>query len=224
MWARRRMTELLSRLDDAERAALRRAATARRFRKGATLFNEGDHSDRVLVLVSGRVKICSFTRDGRELILAVRGPGDLLGELSAIDGEARSATAIALEEVEALDLDGGAFQAYLESNPRLAVLLLRMVTSRLRDADRKRIEFGAHETVGRVASRLVEMADRYGEPADGGIRIELPLSQEELAGWTGSSREAVAKALRTLRERGLIRTHRRGITVIDLDELRRRSL
>jgi CRP/FNR family transcriptional regulator, cyclic AMP receptor protein len=86
-----------------------------------------------------------------------------------------------------------------------------------------RIEFAASQTLTRVAIRLVELAHRYGEPSDGEVVIDLPISQEELAGWTGSSREAVAKALHTLREMGLIVTDRRRITVTDLDGLRRQA-
>ena len=72
---------------------------------------------------------------------------------------------------------------------------MRALIGRLRDADRKRIEFGAYDTTGRVAARLVELAERFGEPTEDGLRIGLPFSQDELAGWTGASREAVSKAL-----------------------------
>ena len=85
------------------------------------------------------------------------------------------------------------------------------------------MEFGTHDTLGRVARRLVELTGRYGEADGDGLRITLPLSQEELAGWTGSSREAVVKALRTMRSRGWIATARREIRVLDLDALERRA-
>jgi CRP-like cAMP-binding protein len=99
-----------------------------------------------------------------------------------------------------------------------------MLSSRLRDADEKRIEFSAYDSVGRVARRLVEMAARFGDPQDQGLRITLPLSQEELAGWTGSSREAVSKALQSLRSKGLIETERRAVTILDLPRLASRAL
>jgi CRP-like cAMP-binding protein len=102
-------------------------------------------------------------------------------------------------------------------------LLMRSLTDRLRDADRKRIEFGVYDTLNRVARRLVELVDRFGQPAESGIRITLPLTQEELASWVGASREAVSKALRTLRADGYVRTQRRTITVIDIEGLRRRA-
>lgn len=213
--------EFLSLLNDAEFADLRRGGRPRRWERGATVFTEGDVSDWALVLTSGRVKVSSHTANGTEVVLAVRGPGALLGDMSAIDGEPRSATVTALEPVEGLVI--GDFPGFLREHGRVAVLLLKMVTARLRDADRKRVEYGAFDTTGRVATRLVELAERYGEPVHGGIRVALPLSQDELAGWTGASREAVSKALRTLRDRGLIETGRRRVIVYDLEGLRRRA-
>jgi CRP-like cAMP-binding protein len=98
------------------------------------------------------------------------------------------------------------------------------MTRKLRDADRKRVEFGAYDTPGRVARRLLELVDRYGENEGDNVRISLSLTQDELAGWTGSSREAVSKALREFRDRGWVTTGRRSIIVLDVDALRARSL
>jgi CRP-like cAMP-binding protein len=217
-------TGFLAALDDRERSDLLKRGGRRRYRRGAVVFHEGGGSDEIVVVLVGRVKVSTVTADGKEVVLAFRGPGDLLGELSAIDGEARSATVGALEAVEAAIVTANDFRAFLSAHPRVAILLLEMLARRLRDADRKRVEFGAHDTLGRVAARLVELAERYGEPVTGGVRITLPLSQEELAGWTGSSREAVGKALHALRGLGWVRTERRRITVLEMEPLRRRSM
>ena len=112
----------------------------------------------------------------------------------------------------------------MNATPRVAMVLVRMLNRRLRDADRKRVEFLAQDTVGRVCSRLVELAERFGEPGSGAVQIDLAITQEELAGWTGSSRESVIRALRSLRELGWIATQRRGVTVLEIDMLRRRAL
>jgi CRP-like cAMP-binding protein len=195
----------------------------RRYPKGSALFGEGSRSDRVLVVMEGRAKISCATEDGKEVLLALRGPGDLLGEMAAFDDVPHSASALALEDMEVLTLPKEAFAEHLETHPAAAITLLRMLSARLRDADEKRVDFASHDAEGRVAKRIVELAERYGEESDAGIRINLPLSQEELGGWLGASREAVSKALQTLRSRGWIETHRRGITVTDLEELRRRA-
>jgi CRP/FNR family transcriptional regulator, cyclic AMP receptor protein len=125
----------------------------------------------------------------------------------------------ALEPLTALALSRADFEAFLEANPRVALVILRVVIARLREADRQQVEFAAYQTVTRVARRLLELAQRYGEESGGGIRITLPISQEELAGWVGASREAITKALRDLRAVGLIETHRRHITVLDAEQL-----
>lgn len=213
----------LAALSPAERDALAERGATRRFDGGTPLFHQRDGSDRVVVVRSGRVKVSTVTDDGKEVVLAFRGPGDLLGEQSAIDGEPRSATVTALEPVEALVLAASEFRGYLEAHPRVALLLLEMLSRRLRDADRKRIEFSAQDTVGRVAARLVELAAEHGAPGDGGVQITLPLTQDELAGWTGASREAVGKALYRMRSLGWVRTGRRRITVVDLEALRDRA-
>jgi len=128
-----------------------------------------------------------------------------------------------LESTEALLIPGSAFAALLERRPRIALVILRMVAARLRYADSQQTQFATHDVVGRVAQRLVELADRFGEPDDGHIEIALPLSQEELAAWTGASREAVSKALHTLRSLRIVDTGRKHITVLDATALRRHA-
>lgn len=211
----------LEALDPADRDALLAAGHRRRFPRGTVLLRQGERSGGVVVLLSGYVKVSVLAADGTETLLAARGPGDLLGELACIDGKPHSATAIALGEVEAVVVDAEAFRTFLAVHGRASTVLLRTLSLRLRDADRQRVELGSFDATSRVCSRLVELAVLHGRPTDTGIEITLPLSQEELAAWTGSSREAVAKVLRRLRERGLVETRRRRLTVADLDRLTR---
>lgn len=208
-----------SELEDLQSRGVRRP-----FRRGAFLMTEGEASNHVVVLLTGRAKVSSYTHEGKEVVLAVRGPGELIGELSALDGGARSATVSALEPIEALIVPSERFVAFLEDHARLAIQMLQTLSRRLRDSDRKRIEFGAFDTPGRVARRLLELVDRYGEGEGTGMRIDLSLTQDELAGWTGSSREAVSKALREFRDRGWVETGRRSIKVLDVDALRQRAM
>jgi CRP/FNR family cyclic AMP-dependent transcriptional regulator len=211
----------LSRLSEEELAALRSRAVPRRFARGATIMHQGEVPGRVIVIERGRAKITAVTEDGTEVVLAFRGPGELLGELSALSREPRLASVRSLEPLDALALSAGDFDAFLEQHPRVALVILRVVIARLREADRQQIEMAAYQTLARVSRRLVELAERFGEPAEDGLLITLPISQEELAGWAGASREATAKALRDLRELQLVETRRRHITVRDLDALRR---
>jgi CRP/FNR family transcriptional regulator, cyclic AMP receptor protein len=215
--------DFLGSLDDADAVDLRAIARRRVYPRGATVFNEGESSDRIAIVTAGRVKISYFTDEGREVMLAARGPGSLLGDLALIDNRPRSGTVTALEQVEALMVTSADFRLFLESHPRASLCLLGQLAARLREATRRQVEFAAQDSIGRVAARLVELVDEHGEETDEGTRITLPLTQEELAGWTGASREGVSRALQTFRTRGWITTHRRGITVHDRDALRGRA-
>jgi CRP/FNR family transcriptional regulator, cyclic AMP receptor protein len=210
-------------LSEHEWSDLTRHGHRRRLPTGTLLFLEGTRSDTVVLLISGQVKVFSSSAEGTEVILAVRGPGALLGEMAAIDDQPRSASVQAMEPVEVLTVGSREFTAFLHTHPRMMWLLLRVLTDRLRDADRKRAEFGVYDTLSRVARRLVELAERFGEPTEAGIRITLSFTQDELAGWVGASREAVANALRTLRTHGYLQTQRRIITVLDIKGLRHRA-
>jgi CRP-like cAMP-binding protein len=207
-------------LDQSDAELLLRRGSVRSFARGQALLHEGQVPDRVLLLREGRVKVYCTTSAGKEVVLAVRGAGELVGELSAIDDDPRSASIVALDRVEALVISASEFRAFLFDHPAAAMVLLRMLSRRLRDADSKRIEFAAFTTIGRVAMRLLELADRFGEMHGEEIVVELPLSQEELAGWTGSSLESVARALQTMRALGWIETGRRRIRILDLDGIR----
>jgi CRP/FNR family cyclic AMP-dependent transcriptional regulator len=213
----------LARLSEDDERDLSAHGRRRRYDAGATLFHEGEVTDRVVLLLGGRAKVSTVTEDGKEVMLGVRDPGDVLGEFSALDGQPTSANVIAMEPVEALVVDAAAFRTWLAGHPAAALVLLEMVLARLRDADRKRVEFSAHDTVGRVARRLYELAERFGVDRGGVVEIELPLTQDELAAWTGASRVGVSQALKALRDRGWVETRRRSITILDMDALKRRA-
>jgi CRP/FNR family cyclic AMP-dependent transcriptional regulator len=196
-------------------------------RPGTVLFNEGDISSRVALILSGRLKVSSFSEDGRETVLGLRGRGDLFGEFAAIDGHPHSATVTVVEPTEALIVPADRFVAALEARPQLALELLRGVILRLRDADRRRVEFAGLSVDGRIARRLVELADELGdqlgdEGLDPGAPPVLSTTQAELAAWAGCSREAVNKAIGRFRDQGLISVSRGHIAVLDLEGLRGR--
>ena len=157
------------------------------------------------------------------MLLSIRDPGDVLDELGLIDGLPRIATVTALEPVEALVTAAETLRVHLETTPRVAVALLEVVTRRFRETTLKRSQFSASDTMGRLAARIVELAERYGEPSDEGVTVTSPLSREDLAAWTGASRAGVAHALHALRELGWVHTERRALLVRDLQALRARA-
>lgn len=202
--------------------ALRAEGRRVQFRRGQALFTEGDLAERVFIIERGWVMISSIAPSGREIVLGIRGPGDVIGDLSALDGAPRSASALAVGEVEATVAPGSALTRAL-TDAATAKELLRILAVRLRDSDRKRLEFAALDTLGRVAWRLQELGERFGEESSEGIEVDLPLSQEQLASWCGASREATVKALAALRSLGCISTGRRSVLIRDLEALRRHA-
>jgi CRP-like cAMP-binding protein len=211
-------------LSVADKAALHSRGATRHYRTGVTLFHEGDLSDWVVLLTAGKVKVSATTADGKEVVLGVCCAGDLLGELSAVDAGPRSATATAIAPVDARVVPGEEFREFLRTNPQASLMLLTFVSSRLRNSDRRRIEFVGLDSVGRAAAQITELAEQFGiAMPDGSTRIDIALTQGELAGLTGTSREAIGKALHLFRRRGWIITGRRSITVVDVDGLRSRA-
>ena len=214
----------LSLLDDAEPAALLELGTHRGFPRGAVLMYEGEPGERVMILEEGRVKVTRIEPGGHETMLSIRDPGDVVGEVSLIDERPRLATVTALERVRALVIASSVFRAHLERTPRVAVALLEVEMRRFRETTLKRSQFAASDTTGRLAARIVELSERYGAEREDGIEIDLALTQDDIAAWTGASRAGVAKAFQTLRELGWIETHRRRLVVHQLDALRRRAV
>ncbi len=203
-------------------AALRREGRNVQVRRGQPLFVEGDRAERVFLVQRGWVLLSCVGRSGREVVLALSGPGAVLGELSAFDGQPRSATAVAVEDVDAMVAPSSTLTRAL-SDLGAAHEMIGVLAARLRDGDRKRLEFATLTTAGRMAWRLLELAERFGEPVSDGVAVALPLSQEQLASWCGASREAAVRALRGLRTLGIITTGRRSVVIRDLDGLRRQA-
>ncbi|HET9094624.1 MAG TPA: Crp/Fnr family transcriptional regulator [Solirubrobacteraceae bacterium] len=214
----------LDALTVAERDALLAAGHLRRWGAGEVLFREGEPAESALLLVSGLVKVHKHGAAGEELILALCGPGDLLGEVIVVPAARRSAHVVALQDVEAVAVAVSDLRTLLTRHARIALVLLELSLGRLRLADERRLEFAIAESLPRVTSRLLELAERFGsENVDGTIDVGMPISQEELASWAAASRESTARALRTLRELGLIETHRRRMVVLDPARLRQHA-
>ncbi|HUO74678.1 MAG TPA: Crp/Fnr family transcriptional regulator [Solirubrobacteraceae bacterium] len=207
--------------DDAD--ALVKLTRQRKVRRSEPILRAGAAGDEVVLVLSGRVKLVAYGADQREVVLAIRGPGELIGDMAALGGQRRSATAIAVDEVEAGFLRGEELRAFLRDHPDAALVLIRMLVRRLSEATRDVVDMATRDSVGRIAKRLLELASEHGAPSAGGTRIELSLSQDELARWTGATRETVSRALRLMRQLGWVATNHRTITVLDPAALRERA-
>jgi CRP-like cAMP-binding protein len=185
------------------------------------VYRQGEHSDSLVILTSGWVKVVAGAPDGGEVVLAVCGPDEPVGDLAVIDERetARSASVVALHVVRCHVVRGHEFRSSLAGHGETALALLQTIARRLRDSDRRRVEYGAYDTAHRLALMLVELAAEHGRPCDDGVELTLALSQDELAGLVTASRESVARALGGLRMLGLVSTSRRRLVVHDVEAL-----
>src|SRR4051794_7449348 len=150
-------------LTDAERDDLLHVGVERSFPRGSNLMFQGEPDDRVMVLLGGRVKVSRTDEHGHDLLLSIRDPGDVLGELAYIGGGDRVATVTALERVTASVIPAGVFRRHLETTPGVAVVLLEIVARRFRAATLERLQLGTLDTMARLSARIIELVERYGE-------------------------------------------------------------
>ncbi|WP_189260696.1 Crp/Fnr family transcriptional regulator [Streptomyces fuscichromogenes] len=207
-------------LGPGDREALTGLGTRHAYPPYGSVVAEGDRSTFAVVLLSGWCTVWTPTERGGRLILALRRAGEVIGDMAALDGRPRSASVSTLGQVTGLVVPGERFRRFLASRPHANALMMNQFAERLRSADHERRALASMTVLQRLAERLVELADRTGSPENAAVTIRLPLAQHELAASVGSTREAVAKALRLLREQGLVRTGPGTLAVADLDPLR----
>jgi len=213
--------DLFARLSDAEAERLNRRALVRKFKKKTVIYAPAESGQTVLVLATGRVKVYDLTLEGRETILAFVEPGELFGELAALDGQPRREFAEAVEDSEVLAIPGEDFMALLESRADLALSVTKLIGLR-----RQRIETRLRSILflpsrPRLIRVLVELLESHGERSGSRWVIRFPLSHQDFAGLIGVSRETVTLTLGQLQAEGLIEIERRRVVLLDLERLRR---
>jgi CRP-like cAMP-binding protein len=211
--------------DELERLAA--GARRRPYPKGAVLFVEGDPGTSLYVVEAGRVRIVLTTPQGKELLFAVRGPGEFFGDMALLDGAPRSADAIAAEDCRLLFLSREDFVRFIEAQPGAALRLLAVLSRRLRRGMRQQQDATLLDVAARVSSALLQLADEEGQPAPAGdgpwaVVVAAPLTQAELAALVGVTRESVNKWLQYYRRRGWLRWEPGRLTLLRPDELRKR--
>lgn len=211
----------LARLEKEDRLSLLSLGRPLCYRARAVLMHQAEPSGHVLLVLHGWTKVTASAANGYEALLALRGPGDILGEGAALSGRHRAATVTALEPVQSVVIDRSRFTAHLAENPRVALQLLSLATDRQRATDQRRLQWAALAVRERLAVLLLELVRTHGRRTDEGVELTIGLSQQEFAGSVGSSREAVARLLAELRNRDVVATRRRRIVVLRPDVLRR---
>lgn len=209
---------VLGSLSDNELADLAQRARATSFVKGAVIYRRGDEADHMMVILAGRVKISNVTDDAREVVLNFLGEGDLTGELAALDGNPRSADATALENTEVAILYRRDFIPVLERNPAALLEIIRLLSEKLRMTSNM-VEHSQLQMSGKAAHGLLRLASTHGRRTAEGILLDLKLSQRDLGGYLGLSRENTSRELGRLRDQGLIKIDGSRIVIVDADQL-----
>jgi CRP/FNR family transcriptional regulator/CRP/FNR family cyclic AMP-dependent transcriptional regulator len=210
-------------LSDQELEALAESLEKRTFGKGMIIFHKGSPGHTMYIIESGKVRIFILSESGQEISVNIYGPGDTFGELALLDGLSRSAGAVAVEQTVILALHRDDFLRHLEASPRMAQSIIEVLSTRLRYTTNYAESLAFLDVYGRVAAKLLELAERYGVQREG-IEIELRLTQAELASWVGTTRESVNKVLGTFRGQGLIEVKGKKITILDRQGLKKRIL
>ena len=206
-----RRVPLFSLLTAHQAEALGSAVSKRRFKRGEALVVQGQKSDALYLLLTGRARVSAADARGREVILATLMPGDYLGEMSIIDNEPHSASVHALVQTDVLALGRAEFTRCLAENVSMSLVVMRGLVKRLRHADRKIESLALLDVYGRVAHALLDLAEPDGE---GGSRILEKVSRQEMAKTIGASREMVSRVMKDLEVRGFIETLPNGATLL----------
>lgn len=218
-----RSAPLFAELNDQSYLAVRERMQESTYRRGEEIFREGTPGDRLYVVGAGKVKLGHTAPDGREHLLAILGPGEILGEVSLYDPGPRTATATALAKTVVVELQHTDLLRVLDARPEISQHLLRSLAIRLRRTNDKVSDLIFSDVPGRVARALLELGARFGQQTDRGLRVTHDLTQEELAQLVGATRETVNKALAEFSSRGWLQLDGRSVILLDIPKLRRRA-
>lgn len=209
-------TLLFADLDDAALERVAADAVERKLRRGDVLFAEGEESSTLYVVTEGRIAIANKSIDGRESVVALMEPGDLFGEMPLFDGLGRSAEGRALEPSTVIEIAYAPVMKLYEDNPNELWAVVKLLAGRLRSMDESLADSVFLDVTGRTAKRLLELAGDSDE-------FLLPITQEELAGMVGASRERVNKAIASFVRLGWLEQNERRYVITNREQLSIRS-
>lgn len=193
------------------------------FAAGQVIYARGDLGAELYILIDGKVKLGRCAEDGRENILSVLAPPDIFGELSILDPGPQPWNATAITEVRAVTVDGKRLASWLDEYPAMAGRMLTMLAQRLRHTSDTLADLSFIDAPARVAKQLLWLAQRFGIPENGSMRVTHDLTQEELAQLVGATRETVNKALSDFRNRGWIRVDGKSVVISNSERLAHRA-
>lgn len=210
----------LAALSDEDRRWLSERVRRRTYARGDIVFQKDDPGQSLFIVEDGTVRIYMPGAQGTDLTLAVMGPGDFFGDMSLLDGRPRSASAAAVTDATLLSLERADFTNLLRARPDAALAVLAEITGRLRGSDQMASDLAFLDASGRLARKLLELAERHGVRRDGGVLLDVQLTQEDLANMIGVTRESVNRNLSMFRRLGLVASQGRKIILRDPEHLR----
>lgn len=210
---------LFQQLTPEQLAPLEARCRSRQFARGMPIYLPADYADGVLLMTTGRAKICSYTDDGKQAILAFIEPGEIFGELALLGSQEREEYAEAIEKSTVILLPSDVMQELLESNPQVSLGVTKLLGLRRQRIERRLKYLLFRSNRERLVSLLLELAEQYGQETEAGIQLRIKLSHQDLASVIGSTRETVTVLLGELQGEGLIATGRRKLIITKLDDL-----
>ena len=214
-----RTCALFSRLSPEDRRKVAEVSVVRRYEKGDRVFSEGDPSDLLFTILSGRVKVVKAIPSGKELILEILGPGDPLGAIAAYEARPYPASAIALEEAACLASKRAAFMALLETCPSLVRGMLGGFSLRVVELTKRLGEITGSRVEARFAQIFLKLGDRLGQPRGSGVFVPLALSRQDLADLAGTTMETSIRIMSRWGKEGLVATETDGFMVSNREDL-----
>ncbi|MGD8567082.1 MAG: Crp/Fnr family transcriptional regulator [Gammaproteobacteria bacterium] len=204
-----RNVSLFSDFSEAELQAISNVTAVRTYPKNTIIISEGDNSDSLYAILSGKVKVYLSDDEGREIIINIQGAGEYFGELALLDDAPRSASVMTLEETRLAVISKSAFEECLTKHPELGLRIIRELSARLRHLTQNVKSLALMDVYGRVARTLLDMA----EPSGDKLEIRQKLTQRDIASMVGASREMVSRILKDLSTGGYITIQNKTITI-----------
>jgi len=189
------------------------------FGKDEMIFSIGSSSNDIYILLEGRVKIYELSREGKELILWFCFPGELFGLAEVVKREFREVNAQACSQVEILVIKHAQFEQYLHGHPGVAMEVIALLSSRLRELGDVLLNLASDDVTSRVIKLITRLSARYGKPIGDDVYLDIPLTHQEMADMIGTSRQTVTTVLGSLRRKGILRTEQRNIYIQDSEWL-----
>jgi len=212
---------LFQKMSDLELDSLLTRATVRRVPQNEAVFEQGATADFFFLLLHGRLKVTQVTKDGQQIIVRVVNPGDLFGFARALQRSDYPGTATAATESLVLAWPTELWNVFVEKNPHLAVNAMHTIGQRLDEAHTRIREMSTEEVERRVAHTVLRLAEQAGKPDGGGIRIDFPISRQDIAEMTGTTLHTVSRILSAWEGQGLVQGGRQKLTLKDIPGLRR---